>query len=225
VKSLLEKLGIKVVVFDVDDTVYLERDYVKSGFHAIESEYGLPGFERMAWDLFLEGARGDTIERALDRLGIESPIEFVGKLVATYRSHLPTISLQNDAVPVLTKLLERHVPVGVVTDGPLVSQTRKVEVLGLRKFAELVVYTDSYGEEYSKPHPRSFEEIQLATGISSWSHIYVADNPLKDFAGPSALGWRTLRVRRPLSLHVEAETPDYVDFESANLRQLVEEML
>lgn len=216
-KSLLEKLGIEVVVFDVDDTLYLERDYVKSGFHAVEMAYELPGFESVAWSLFLEGVRGDTFERTLDRLGTDSSIEFVSRLVATYRSHLPTISLQNDVVPVLMKLLERCIPIGIVTDGPLESQTHKVEALELRKFAEVIVFTDSYGEGYSKPHPRPFEEIQAATGHSSSSHIYIADNPLKDFAGPSALGWRTLRVRRPFSLHVDVTTPEYVDFESANL--------
>src|ERR1019366_8918040 len=116
---MLEKLGIKAVVFDLDDTVYLERDYVKSGFHAIESEYGLLGFERVAWDLFLEGARRDTIDRALDQLNVESPTEFVKELVEIYRRHIPTISLQSDAVSVLSELLETRIPIGIVTDGPL----------------------------------------------------------------------------------------------------------
>jgi len=39
-------------------------------------------------------------------------------------------------------------------------------------------------------------------------YAYVADNPLKDFAGPGALGWLTVRVRRPDGLHYAAENSE-----------------
>lgn len=30
--------GIKVVIFDLDDTLYSEKDYVRSGYHAIAEQ-------------------------------------------------------------------------------------------------------------------------------------------------------------------------------------------
>ena len=35
---------------------------------------------------------------------------------------------------------------------------------------------------------------------------FLADNPAKDFQAPDALGWRTLRIRRPGGLHFQQES-------------------
>ena len=49
----------RVAVFDVDDTLYLERDYVRSGFHAVatwaEETLDVTGVFDTAWGLFLAG--------------------------------------------------------------------------------------------------------------------------------------------------------------------------
>ena len=66
-----------LIVFDVDDTLYLERDYVASGLkavdHEIESTLGVRGFYQQAWPLFADGLRGTVIDQALgcsqDRAG------------------------------------------------------------------------------------------------------------------------------------------------------------
>ena len=59
------------VVFDLDDTLYLERDYVRSGFQAVAGivsrEMGhAPGeiFESLC-GMFERGVRGDTFDRLL----------------------------------------------------------------------------------------------------------------------------------------------------------------
>ena len=39
-------------------------------------------------------------------------------------------------------------------------------------------------------------------------HVYVADDPLKDFAAPRQLGWLTIRVRRPGGLHYAEENSE-----------------
>ena len=50
---------IRCVAFDVDDTLYLERDYVRSGFRAVAErvrrDHGLEGFFEGAWDAFSSG--------------------------------------------------------------------------------------------------------------------------------------------------------------------------
>jgi len=50
-----------VVVLDMDDTLFLERDYVLSGFAAVDAvvakEHGLKGFSESAWRLFCAGVR------------------------------------------------------------------------------------------------------------------------------------------------------------------------
>ena len=54
------------VAFDLDDTLYLERDYVRSGFRAV-AEYAVRGADVSAedaftflWHDFLAGVRGSA---------------------------------------------------------------------------------------------------------------------------------------------------------------------
>lgn len=207
------------VVLDIDDTLYLERDYVRSGFAAIERLHGLSGFERAAWQLFLEGARGDTIDRALGVLGRNGDLALIPQLVDTYRQHRPDIRLLPDAID----WLEHHdsgTRIACVTDGPLPSQRAKVSALGLAAWCPTIVMTAALGAEYGKPHVRAFQEVTRMTGLEPQRYVYVADNPRKDFDGPRQLGWTTIRIRRRWGLHMELATPTFVDHELTDLCDL-----
>lgn len=207
------------VVFDIDDTLYLERDYVRSGFAAIERLHGLSGFAEAAWQLFLDGARGDTIDRALRVLGVGRGAALIPQLVDTYRRHQPDIGLLPDAL----RWLEHHdvgIHLACVTDGPLLSQRAKVRALGLATWFPTIVMTAALGAGYSKPHVRAFQEITRVTGLPPRRHVYVADNPQKDFDGPRQLGWTTIRIRRRGGLHAELATPTLVDHELTDLYDL-----
>jgi putative hydrolase of the HAD superfamily len=108
----------------------------------------------------------------------------------------------------------------VVTDGPLPSQRRKAEALGVAAWADVVVFTDAFGPGFGKPHCRAFLEVEAVTGLRGPACAYVADNPAKDFAGPRSLGWTTVRIRRPHGLHQAVAGPPDVDFELPDLSEL-----
>lgn len=205
--------GIKGWVFDVDDTIYLERDYVKSGFHAvgdyIETATGNAYFGEICWSLFESGVRGDVFNRALSELQISSPVASVSKLVDVYRLHNPSISCQQSIIEALRKLGDCY-EISIITGGPEASQRRKVSALGLDTLSNRVVYSGIYGPSLDKPHPWSWKEIENRTGLHGNDLIYVGDNPSKDFDAPLELGWRTLRVRQKNSLHEALPTPSGV---------------
>ena len=203
----------RAVVFDVDDTLYLERDYVASGFRAVEPivrrRFGVDGLAAVAWRLFLDGCRGTTFDRALAELGVAVTGADIADLVTAYREHEPDITLLPDGRAALETLRARGTPIAVLTDGPQASQWAKVRALGLDRIAEVVVLTDRYGPGFGKPHDRGFREIMARLG--SPGYVYVADNPAKDFVAPRELGWRTVRVRRPGGLHESSDHGADVD--------------
>jgi putative hydrolase of the HAD superfamily len=202
------------VVFDIDDTLYLERDYVKSGFEAVgcwaAKQLEIDGFAERCWNSFLEGSRRSIFDEVLAGLGKEPTVELVSDMVDVYRTHAPAIALAGDAAEAL-KAISGTASISVISDGPVASQSRKVDALGLRSLAAPIVLTGLLGAEFGKPHPRGFERVEQC--IPAGIYLYVADNPLKDFAAPKRLGWVTVRVRRAGGLHYAVEnseiTPDY----------------
>ena len=199
-------LDVDGVVLDVDDTLYLERSYVRSGFlHVgrwLADEAGIEGFGAVAWQLFVDGVRGTTIGDALHVVGAGA--DLLEAAVREYRTHVPDIDLLPDVADWLDRVPAR-VRIAVVTDGPSASQHAKCAALGLVERAHRVVVTQDLGT--SKPDPAAFLAAVDGWAITPERLVYVADNPHKDFHGPTALGWRSVRVRRPDALHVDVPTP------------------
>jgi putative hydrolase of the HAD superfamily len=203
-----------VVVFDLDDTLYLERDFVRSGFAAVGAwlakHHAVDDFQARAWELFLGGRRGDVFDRALASAGLEPRPALIRRLVEVYRAHLPTIRLEPPA-PGLLAALRGRCRLALLTDGYHDTQRRKIAALGLADWCDPVVCTDQWGRAHWKPSPRGFRHIQQAFEAAPARCIYVADNPAKDFRAPKALGWRTLRVRHPLGEHARADAASPLD--------------
>ena len=215
----------RVVVFDIDDTLYLERDYVRSGFAAAgawaRAELGVADLGERAWAAFGAGVRGRIFDEALVACGAGANGSVVSQLVEVYRSHAPAIEPLADVSAWLAGR-PADVAVAVVTDGPLASQRAKAAALGLAGWADPIVFTEELGPGRGKPHPAAFTRVEAATGMTGAACAYVADNPVKDFAGPRSRGWRTVRVRRAGGLHVAAASGDDVDAEITDFAELNE---
>lgn len=215
----------RCVVFDIDDTLYLERDYVRSGFRAVDAwvkeGLGVNGFFPEAWRLFEAGVRGTIFDASLRTLGVEPQPSLLAKLVSLYRSHEPDIELLPDAASCLEGMARRCI-LAAVTDGPLESQQRKARALRLSRRLDPIVFTASLGEAFGKPSPEAFRLVQERASLPAESCVYVADNPHKDFGGPADLGWRTVRVRRSGGLHFDTDSGRDVDLEIEDLEWLEE---
>lgn len=214
------------LVLDVDDTLYLERSYVVSGFRAVGAwlaeAHGVDRLTDTALGLFEQGVRGDIFDRALLQLGVDPAAELVAELVDRYRSHQPDIGLLPDAQALLDVSTTRGLPIAVITDGPAESQRAKVAALGIAFACDPIIVTSDHEGVRPKPDASAFALIQQRWGITPASLAYVGDNPLKDFAAPHRLGWRTVRVRRQQGLHQRLSSGSDVHYEVADLARVAE---
>lgn len=215
---------VKLIVFDLDDTLYLEVDYVRSAFAAVDSfvetTYGTTGLGAACQRLFDSGHRGNVFDLALREVNIPLPVA-VEQLIDVYRSHAPAIQFEPDAVACLDAL-RGQLPMGLITDGYRQAQHQKVRALDVTRWIGRVTVTDDWGRPYWKPHPRAFEEIASAMNVAANECVYIGDNPSKDFIAPRQLGWKTVRIRRPLSLRVDESTGGRADIEISDLSNLPE---
>jgi putative hydrolase of the HAD superfamily len=201
---------IRGVVFDIDDTLYDERDYVRSGFdHVAALVERSPGkretLRRWLEHAFEAGVRGHTFDRMLETFPAVAERFSVETLVEAYRGHRPAIELAPDVESTLESLGTSGLRLGALSDGPLASQTAKAIALDLRRWLDPIVFTDALGPGQGKPAIAPFESIGRGWGLGSGSLVYVADNPEKDFAGPRSLGWSTIRLRHPGQLRYRLE--------------------
>ncbi len=198
------------VVFDLDDTLYLERDYVASGLRAVAARLAAgPAAEALAaglWRRFESGARGTLFDELLEHHPEFRPLCSVPELVQCYRAHSPKLELLPGVPALLDRCRARGHALAVITDGACASQQAKVAALGLSAWAEPVILTDRWGRDYWKPHPRAFEAVASALELPAQALIYVADNPAKDFYAPNRLGWQSVRLRLPGQLHEHLES-------------------
>jgi len=216
---------VRCAVFDIDDTLYLERDYVRSGFAAAGAwaslVLGVDGMGQRAWAEFESGRRGDIFDKAFAEQGLHAEPEVIQAMVRVYRSHRPQIKLEPDAAGCLNDL-HGWVRLAAVTDGPAESQRAKATALGLDRLMSPIVFTADLGPGKGKPHPEAFRMVEDLWDVHGRECVYVADNPGKDFAGPTALGWITLRVIRPCGLHARTPSGADVECEVSELSRLPE---
>jgi putative hydrolase of the HAD superfamily len=197
---------IKCIAFDMDDTLYDEADYYKSGFvviaDKIANDFSLNDaivFDAM-WGLFNAGVRKDTFNATAEKLGIQFDEQYIKQLVHLFREHKPNIVLPQDSRQVLTELKKTY-KLGLITDGWLPGQEYKVKALGIESFFDSIIYTEKLGREFWKPSPRGFEKLLEDLKITAAQTVYVGDNLEKDFISPNRMGFKTIRIVRSRGIH------------------------
>ncbi len=204
---------LRGVIFDMDDTLYDEVEYCKSGFRAVaetmakeQSLADEEGLYKALWFQFCEGNHTATFNAAFDQLGIAYDGEFIRNMVKIYRRHYPSIALPAESKMVLETLNTKYL-LGLLTDGYLPAQRLKVQALGIEKYFRCIVYTEELGREYWKPSTAGFERILKQLNLKGDDCVYVADNAAKDFIAPNKLGFKTIQLVRPNRVHF-GQAPD-----------------
>jgi putative hydrolase of the HAD superfamily len=226
---------ITTVVFDLDDTLYDEIDYCRSGFKSV-AEYladkpGCPDAQRLFecfWKQFISGHRTNTFNMALEELGISFDKKFISKLVDVYRNHHPRIALPKESCDVLKELGEKYT-LALLTDGFMPAQRFKVQALGLDGYFSRIIYTEELGRNAWKPSTAGFEKLIKNLDTKPEMMVYVADNAKKDFIAPNKLGFSTIQLIRPLRIHTGTSNEpqakaDYVTHQISKLPALLENL-
>ncbi|WP_405283346.1 HAD family hydrolase [Methanobrevibacter sp.] len=191
---------MKSVIFDVDNTLYSEMSYVKSGFIEVSkylsNKYKLDCdmiFKKMI-DIFDVEGRGKVFNILLDDLNL-SEKENVLNLVYIYRFHAPNISLYDDVLDTLIHLKEKNYKLGIITDGRALVQKNKIDALNLNEIFDVIILTDALGSDFWKP---SIVPYQIALDLLDSNpneSCYIGDDSFKDFLGPKSLNMKSIQVQ------------------------------
>lgn len=176
----------KVVVFDLEDTLYKEIDFLKSGFHAVAdylaASYGITDIYSVMIEAYQEG-ENDVFQLILDNHHLTIT---KSELIDVYRYHFPQIHLDSNVKSVLEQL-QAKCHLALITDGRTKTKMNIINALGLSVYFGM---SDIYISEevgHLKTAPYSFEKIMES--YPGCQYFYVGDNTEKDFLIPNQLGW------------------------------------
>ena len=94
---------ITCIVFDLDDTLYDEMDFVKSGYIEVANYLNAAfGIDKIVTYNKLIDLFNVNRKKVLNRLCIELNIEISDALIELYRYHQPTISLKSDVIEIFS---------------------------------------------------------------------------------------------------------------------------
>lgn len=202
---------IKAVVFDLDDTLISEREYIKSGFKVVSNKIATDkrlnedDVFNKALELF-EISSKEVFNRLLYEFNVEYSKDYILELIKCYREHEPNISFFEDVIPTISTLKEQGYKLGIITDGYKETQLRKIEVLKCRELFDEIIITDELGGEFWKPHEKSYKMMAEKLNVGLDEMVYVGDNVDKDFIMANKLGVLTIHIERDSGIYQSINT-------------------
>lgn len=210
---------IKGVIFDLDDTLYSEKQYVRSGYKKIGEYLRREDAAEKLWRYFEDGRK--AIDAYLSEIGEE---EKKAECLKIYREQMPEISLYEGVSEMIENLKIKGIKVGIITDGRPEGQRNKIKVLGLESLIDDIIITDELGgTQFRKPNDISFRIMQNRWRLPFEQIMYVGDNPNKDFQAPKQLGMRWVYFANEDGLYSSEEINDQLQV--ADLNKLLNKIL
>ena len=185
IKSILdvEKYldDIDAVIFDLDDTLYSEKEYVRSGYMKIAQRFEEPELAERMWQVFLRG--GKAIDETVQE-------DQRAEALQIYRNQEPDIHFYPGVEDMIARIRGKK-KVGIITDGRPEGQWAKIRALNLN--ADEIIVTDELGGvEYRKPNPLAFQLMAERFAVAYNRMVYIGDNISKDFVTPENLGMKCI---------------------------------
>ena len=188
-----QPLSDYVIAFDLDDTLYKEIEFLKSGYYQIamtlcDNAEDASTLAKSMYDWY--NAKCNVFEKAIEATGSKCN---VSSLLSIYREHIPSIALSNDSKECIQTLKSYGATLALITDGRTLTQRNKIRVLGLDRImpAHNIIISEEFGSE--KPCAANYEVIEQRN--PGKKYCYVGDNVIKDFVTANSRGWLTICLR------------------------------
>ncbi|RSD35149.1 MAG: putative hydrolase of the HAD superfamily [Methanohalophilus sp.] len=211
---------IKAVVFDLDNTLYDAEQYFFGAFEDISTymydEYGTDSNEVFEVLLTIWKEKTsmypDLFNDMLKYFNIYS-VEEIKNIVQIFNNHECKIKPRSDVIPTINLLRKDNIKLGIITDGTVHRQERKIKVLGLAEYFDIIIYTKHIG--HPKPGELSFQKAIDNLGVKPCQMIYVGDNPYIDFEGAKKTGMITARLLK--GEFSDIDTDEWIDYNIKNM--------
>ncbi len=215
----------KIVIFDLDDTLYIEKQFVFSGLSAvsnfIKKKYKINSLKTFndLKNYYTKKERVNILDFILKKNNVFNKKNLI-QLINIYRSHKPNIKIDNKNKNILFKLSKKN-NIYLVTDGNKLVQKNKIEALKIKKFFKKIFITHQYAIKYSKPSLFCFNIIRKLEKCNWNDLIYIGDDPNKDFLNLNIKKAITIRINQGRFKNISIEKKYEAKYVFNNLKNAI----
>ena len=214
----------KAIIFDMDDTLFLEKYYVLSGFKQVSlflnEQFGIDTQESYKFleNRFENYGRNKIFDLLLQKnssdLGVVNIDSLIIRLVKVYRNHEPDIKLNPIVVNILKKIRKKKIKIAIATDGLPKMQRNKFYALGLDRLVDEMVCC--WDHDAAKPSIKCFKIAARMLNVNIKNCVIVGDHPQHDIVPARILGAISYRVKtgRFYNLNNDRKHPPHNEFSS-----------
>ncbi|MCX6327611.1 MAG: HAD family hydrolase [Bacteroidia bacterium] len=183
-------------VFDLDDTLYSEIDFLKSAYKSIAFEIEPKSHVLLFKDMFeVFKSGGNTFEYLMGRIPDRKIT--MENLLSLYRDHFPKIFLKAGVLEILIKIKNKKGKIGIITNGRSITQRNKLKALGLEQFIDETIISEEFGHE--KPDESVYK--YFLDKYPGEQFYFFGDNINNDFVSPKKLAWCCIGVLDKKNIH------------------------
>ena len=194
--------NIQAVAFDLDGTLLDRRRSFERFFRDQWERFArfIPTVDQEKYVEILIELDGDGVHGRNLFAGLVARLELSPGLADTlrndYRAGFPSACLLfPDAAQTLSSLRAWGVKLGLITNGSIRMQSRKLECLALSPMFDTVLISEAEG--IHKPDPQIFHRALERLNANPGQGVFVGDHPEVDVAGAKAAGMRAIWRRDP----------------------------
>lgn len=182
---------LRAVAFDLDDTLAVTTRDRETLLRRAAARADVPlTFDREEYLRAHREHSGTESRRPVFEALLE---EGADAITETYREAIgEALTPVPEAAELVSRLRKRY-RVGLLTDGPTVTQRDKLARLGWSDAFDAVVVTGAVGAP--KPDPEAFATLCEALETTPAETAYVGDDPKRDIAGAAEAGLLPIQVR------------------------------
>jgi putative hydrolase of the HAD superfamily len=203
----------KLVILDLDNTIYAEEDYFSKVFSILEERH------RLTVGILLEGYRRIDRVKSVDILGDVLKechlfsVDMHESLFSIYSSADFDLSLPTTSSDFLSKLRGLGCCLALLTNGVMAVQENKVRALGLKGYLDYIFYARDIKEGFEKPDSRVFERVLNTAGFEKGAAIMIGDSYINDFMGARSFGIDALWLggKGELAIETLTESLQYIE--------------
>lgn len=214
---------MSAIIFDLDNTLYDVGQYFSGAFKEI-AKYLSDKFHVPEPEIYKKLTALWTEKTSMyphlfdDLLDIYNGANEIRDVIKIFNNYNGELTPYQDVVPTLKELRKRNYKLGIITDGDIERQKRKIKLLRLADYFDVIILAKELDSK--KPSEIPYKEAVNKLNIAPIKSVYTGDNPLLDFEGAKKMGMRTIRILRGEFITIPKN--QYIDYEINDLNKLLE---